>query len=146
MAAHPTIPTASRVAGNLWVGAAPPEGADLSRWHLTVLTAIEYQPRPDAFEAGRLLYVPLRDGGSRPTADEEALARAAGDAVAAELLRGRSVLVTCWLGRNRSALVAGLALRRAYGLSGPDVIRLIRDARGPAALGNPHFVRVLLAG
>ncbi|MFI7503614.1 protein phosphatase [Streptomyces sp. NPDC049687] len=69
------------------------------------------------------------------------LAQAAGDA----LDEGRSVLVRCYSGYNRSGLVVGHTLMRR-GHSADESIRLIRSRRSPWALHNELFVEYLRAG
>ncbi|MEU5308729.1 dual specificity protein phosphatase family protein [Streptomyces sp. NPDC021562] len=69
------------------------------------------------------------------------LARAAGEALDA----GRSVLVRCYSGYNRSGLVvAGALLYR--GCTAEEAIRLVRARRSPWALHNELFVAYLRAG
>lgn len=56
---------------------------------------------------------------------------------------GRSVLVQCFSGKNRSGLVVGAYLIE-YGKMTPDAaIALIRSKRGADALSNPTFVAAL---
>ncbi|MFD4576050.1 protein phosphatase [Streptomyces sp. NPDC058417] len=69
------------------------------------------------------------------------LAQAAGEA----LDEGRSVLVRCWHGYNRSGLVVAHALVRR-GHSVDDAIGLIRSRRSPLALHNELFVAYLRTG
>ncbi len=69
------------------------------------------------------------------------LAQAAGDALDA----GRTVLVRCYSGYNRSALVVAHTLARR-GHSADEAIRLIRSRRSPWALHNELFVAYLRAG
>lgn len=69
------------------------------------------------------------------------LAEAAGEA----LERGRTVLVRCYHGYNRSGLVVGHALMR-QGRPAEEVIRLIRARRSSWALHNDLFVDYLRAG
>ncbi|MFF4545250.1 protein phosphatase [Streptomyces sp. NPDC001435] len=69
------------------------------------------------------------------------LARAAGDALDA----GRSVLVRCYSGYNRSGLVVAHALV-GRGHSAEEAIRLIRSRRSPWALHNELFVDYLRTG
>ncbi|GHF62208.1 protein-tyrosine phosphatase family protein [Streptomyces griseosporeus] len=58
---------------------------------------------------------------------------------------GRRVLVRCWHGYNRSALVVAHALIRR-GHAPDEAIRLIRSRRSPWALHNELFVAYLRAG
>ncbi|MET7681073.1 dual specificity protein phosphatase family protein [Streptomyces sp. NPDC005423] len=69
------------------------------------------------------------------------LARAACEA----LDQGRTVLVRCYHGYNRSGLVVAHALVRR-GRSADEAIRLIRTRRSPWALHNELFVEYLRAG
>ncbi|MCL7427363.1 protein phosphatase [Streptomyces sp. NPDC057806] len=69
------------------------------------------------------------------------LAQAAGEALDA----GRSVLVRCYHGYNRSGLVVAQTLIRR-GHSTEEAIRLIRSRRSPWALHNDLFVEYLRAG
>jgi protein-tyrosine phosphatase len=57
---------------------------------------------------------------------------------------GKTVLVHCRLGLNRSALLAGLMLI-AEGYSAEDAIDLMRDLRSPHVLENGTFERYLLS-
>ena len=64
------------------------------------------------------------------------------DHVVAEMEAGRTVLVRCAGGLNRSGLVIGLALIK-QGRTPEEAIDLVRAARGPWALCNGAFVRYL---
>jgi len=57
-------------------------------------------------------------------------------------MRGERVLVTCWQGRNRSALVAALALYLLSGADGGGILRHIQGRR-PGALTNPVFAHAV---
>ena len=60
----------------------------------------------------------------------------------ARLVPHQSVLITCGRGLNRSALVAALALFE-LGRSPTEAEQLVRAARGPLALRNEQFLRIL---
>lgn len=60
----------------------------------------------------------------------------------ARLVPNQSVLITCERGLNRSALVAALALFE-LGRSPTEAEQLVRAARGPLALRNEQFLRML---
>ena len=62
--------------------------------------------------------------------------------VAGHIQNGTSVLCTCLMGLNRSALVAGLAMRK-LGYSGEDTIAMIRKHRSPDALFNKSFEKLV---
>lgn len=55
---------------------------------------------------------------------------------------GKSVLIRCQAGLNRSSLIAGLALVD-LGVSGRDAVQLIRSLRSPWALCNDEYAAFL---
>lgn len=131
---------ASNVARRLWVGGKPPFDRDLPSFDVLVLCANELQPERVAFH-GRIVRVPL-DDGIIPTQDIIAALQAA-QQVAQSLLDGKTVLVTCHMGWNRSALVASLALGRCTRMKAKDIIELMRKRRSEHALSNPYFVHLI---
>ena len=112
-------------------GSAPPPGMRIP-FDVIVLAAKEYQPELPGYE---VMHVPLDDG---PPPDQETRARirAAAHRIASHVREGRRVLVTCWQGRNRSGVLAGLALVE-LGLPRDRTIRRIRTYRN--GLTNPYF-------
>lgn len=131
---------ASAIATRLWVGGQPDEQLDLPKIDTLVLCAAEIQPLELAFH-GRVLRCPLPDG--RLTVPELHRAVGTSSAVARELGGGRTVLVTCAKGLNRSALVAALALGQVTRMSADELVELLRAKRSRYALSNPHFRAVL---
>lgn len=131
---------ASNVATRLWVGGEPPFDVDLPRFDMLALCAQEIQPEQLAFH-GEVVRCPIPDSALDIRQIKRAVltARAVGNA----LLSGKSVLVTCGQGINRSALVAGLALARATRMTADDIIKLMRTRRNPNALFNVHFQDLL---
>ena len=117
-------------------GSAPPAGVRIP-FDTVVLAALEYQPDLPGYE---VLHVPL-DDGPPPDAQARARIRSAAHAVASRVRAGRRVLVTCWQGRNRSGVIAGLAMRE-LGIPGAVAARRIRLLRN--GLHNPHFMRLVL--
>lgn len=131
----------NRVHGNLWMGSAPKCGTKLrEQWDVVVLCAMEYQLPASCFRGVEVVGVPLDD--AIPSREEIRLAQRAAAHVAAALRAGRRVLVTCWMGRNRSGLVVALALVR-LGASPNVAIEMVRRARGEHALSNPAFVELI---
>jgi hypothetical protein len=66
--------------------------------------------------------------------------------LAAEAVRaGRTTLVRCHAGQNRSGLVVAQALVE-LGMDLPEAIALIRQRRSPGALSNRLFVQYLESG
>jgi len=119
-------------------GSAPPPGVRVP-FNAIVLAAREYQP--ELLSRYHVLHVPLDDSGP-PSHDDCARIRSAAAYVAEHVRRRKPVLVTCWQGRNRSGVIAGLALRE-LGMSGREASRHIQLLRN--GLTNPHF-RAMVEG
>jgi protein-tyrosine phosphatase len=138
--------SASRIVGDLYVGAAPPPGNYADQFDVIVLTADEYQPAASMFPGVRLRHHPFDDSPD-PQPRDLMTAWTAAEAVAQDMRRGRRVLVSCRMGRNRSGLVAALALHLVTGESGAAVLALVRERRvddvGVHALSNRAFQRFL---
>jgi len=134
---------ANYVTKNLMVGSAPnKEDLDFvgNVADVLVLCAKQNQLPGCQKEGLEILRVPLTDDVL--THSELVRALAAGDKVAARLKEGKRVMSTCMAGINRSALIAGLAMRKR-GSSYKTTLETIRDARGPEALFNDYFRKVL---
>jgi len=134
---------ADAVAPGLYVGSRPTPGR--YRWiHAIAFCAQEYQPPSPAFPGVTVLHFPMDDDPTRPLRRDETFAAiSAGRTVARFLTAGRRVLVTCQQGWNRSGLVAAIAMQEAYGMEADEVIERVRHARGPYALSNPNFERLI---
>ena len=124
----------------LWVGSQPPFDRDLPKFQMLALCAAELQPPQVAFR-GAILRCRLRD--DVPTEYEIRCALLASQRVASHLASGKSVLVTCQAGLNRSALVAGLAMGLVSRMTAAEVMARIRGARDPNCLFNTSFQQVL---
>jgi hypothetical protein len=130
---------AREVARGLFVGSKPPPGR--RNVDVIILAAMEYQPSADLFPGIEVIHAPLDDDSERPMTDEEITIAARAAAIVGRRLHARKrVLASCMMGWNRSALIAGLAMR---GMSADQIITRIRLARGPYALSNPNFVRLI---
>ncbi len=125
--------------GRLAQGSAPPPGVRLP-FDVIVLAAEEYQPNLPGYE---VLHVPLDDSGPPPTAHERRLIRENAPRIARRVRAGKRVLVTCRQGRNRSGVLAGLALVE-LGLPSHEAARRIQLFRN--GLTNPHFLKIVRAG
>lgn len=132
---------ASEVAPGLFVGSAPTPGP-VRGIHTLVLAAQEYQPNSKLFPGVEVLHAGIDDTSRPPDRDEISKVVAAAYVVDQRLRRNRTVLVTCAMGRNRSALVAALAMCGRYGMPPSESIKRIRAARG-RAMENPYFVELL---
>jgi len=142
------VADASRIVNGLWVGAAPPPGDYSQDFDVIVFTAEEYQPAAALFPGVRVRHFPYDDDGN-PSERDLMTAWSGGEAVARDLRRGRTVLVTCRMGRNRSAFVAAIALYLVTGKPGAEVFQRVRekrvDATGTRALSNEAFAGYLRA-
>lgn len=139
---------ASRIVDGLWVGAAPPPGDYTDQFDVIVFTAEEYQPPASYFPGVKVRHFPY-DDKQPPSQTDLMTAWSGAEAVASDLRRGRNVLVTCRMGRNRSALVAALALHLVTGEPGRECLRIVRskrtDQEGIRALSNKAFQQYLTA-
>jgi protein-tyrosine phosphatase len=148
MEVPPMISNATEVYPGLWVGAAPPPGHYWARVDVMVFVAKEL-PRPDPkrYPGVVVRWYPFDDSMTPSESDIEQALRGA-RAVSEDLAAGRKVLVTCQMGRNRSAFVAALALHILTGASGRVALRQVRmrrkDAVGVRAISNPAFQKYLL--
>lgn len=131
---------ASNITKNLWIGAAPPLDRDIPSIDTLVLCAMEIQPTVMAFH-GAIVRCPLDD--AELAMQSIATSIVAAKRVASDLMAHKRVLVTCAQGRNRSALVAGLALGMVTRRTPAQIVELIRSRRRRDCLSNPHFVRYL---
>lgn len=134
---------ADLVMPGLFMGAKPMP-AYYPRLGSIALCAREYQPSAIYFPSVTVLHVPLDDDSTRDLKKEElrTVLRAV-STLASLLTSGKTVLVTCAAGLNRSGLVTALTMHRAYGVKADAIIRRIRSARGPWALSNPKFVELV---
>lgn len=136
--------TASRVAGNLWMGGCPPVNCPVEeRFDCLVLCAKEYQ-LPEFFHL-ETIQAPLQDDGLPMRAGEAEMAVRAAGAVIRVLRGGGSALVTCYSGLNRSGLVCALALCKGGGVEPDSAVSLIRAARGERSFRNRYFDSFLRA-
>ena len=129
----------------LWQGSRILPGTDLSRFDVLVLTSTEFQPPSDWFKSTRplqVIRVPIEDETFKGSPPEVDLVCRAACKVATLIRNGKRVLVTCYMGLNRSGLISALALRLAYDVPADEAIKLVRAAR-EGALFNPMFVKII---
>jgi len=105
-----------------------------------VLAAMEYQPpMPGGYT---ILRVPLDDGPPPDKVTRMRIRHAARE-IADRVRHGERVLVTCWQGRNRSGVLAGLALVD-LGVLPHHAIHRIRRLRD--GLTNVYFRNMVSSG
>jgi len=156
---------ANEITPRLFMGSVPPTGTEVAQsgFSLLVLCALpsEYrhvyssklklQTNPQdirsLFPGVRVIVVSLDDNFiTKPSKEEQLRAIQAASEVSKAVRAGQKVLVTCMQGRNRSGLVAALALRDLCGWSGSQAkarVRLKRKLDFGVALMNPIFVHIL---
>lgn len=133
---------AHRIAPKLYQGSRPPEGTTLAErgFDMVVLTAEEHQPPSYRFPGVEVVHMGY-DDSLRPDPMDIAKAKAAARKVANALASGKRVLVTCYMGHNRSGFVSALALYYVSEgkMSGAEAAYLVRTMR-PGALRNTTFL------
>lgn len=143
---------AHQIVPNLWQGSRPPPGDTLTKggFHCLVLCAREFQPAAATYPNVRVIHAPNDDSAYFPlNRDKLAVALSAARSVALLIQQGKSCLVTCAAGMNRSGLVSALTLHLLYGWPGGRCIQQVREQRGPnlrdgyRPLSNPEFVEAL---
>lgn len=102
----------------------------------TLITVCKKAPTSEIQAAVPSAYhLPLTDGKQIPEGLEEVL-----DLVLFEYQNNRRILVNCYLGRNRSCLVAALAYQRITG--NQDGFAKVKELR-PSAFYNEKFQEIL---
>ena len=131
---------ASNIVRRLWVGGKPPFDRDFPGFDTLVLCAEELQPERVGF-SGTVIRCPIPDS----LLDTPQTLRAVHVArqVAGQLADGKTVLVTCAAGLNRSALVAAMALGYVTTMSSKQIVELIRRQRSSKALFNRAFIGLI---
>ena len=129
---------ANEVYPRLYMGSRPgPEAG--RRFDVIVLAAEEYQPTAAEIGARTVVHAPLDDGPPMTAREKRAALQAAAH-VATAVRHGKRVLVTCNMGLNRSGLITALSLMLGAHVPRERAVALVRRARGPDALANPHFL------
>ena len=127
----------AQVLPGLWWSGLPDDWAVLRGQVDAVLDLADPGPGPSAEDLGDITYVkaPLEDGETLP--DPVLLDHLTGLVV--DLVRqGRTVLVHCTFGKNRSGLVMALVVREVLGCDGPTALARVREVR-ENAVNNDAF-------
>ncbi len=100
----------------------------------------------EGFETGKIKCygIPLWDFEKTEKEQKELLSALRGvvNEAAKEVLAGNDLISICMMGLNRSALLNSLCLKK-LGLHPDRIIEMIRTARGPRAMRNNSFVKML---
>jgi protein-tyrosine phosphatase len=132
-----------RLISRLYIGSAPPRGSEVAKAGFTtlVLAAEEYQPKLREFPGLRaVIHAPLDDAD--PSEEEVDTAVQAALEISERWAQGERILVTCAAGKNRSGLVAALALHFITCCPPRRCIEVVKRER-EGALFNPHFVELI---
>lgn len=132
---------ANEVAPGIYVGSRP-DYEECRSYEVIVFAAKEYQPSATDFPGIKIIHAPMDDTDPMSKEDTTTALRTA-MTVAALRRKGNRVLVTCWAGLNRSGLIAALALKLLYKTNATQAIQRVRNARGPWAISNNAFVRLI---
>lgn len=135
--------TVDEIVSGLYIGGFPTRSgpipamlADLGISHIVTTTFAV----PDPIAGTTSRHVPFLDAGIPPL---EPVVAAAVDS-AQRIERGSRVYVHCGHGLDRCALLAAFIVRELDpSLDGPAIVRLIRARRGPEALHNRRFARLV---
>ena len=141
---------ASEITKNLWQGSVPEPGTYVAEagFDVLVLSAREHQRSSIYYPGVQVLHAPNDDNERYPfTREKLRIALHAARQSAEAIKEGKSVLVTCAAGLNRSGLISALTLHFLHGWSGAQCIKVVREKRGlwrdPQPLSNDEFVTVL---
>jgi hypothetical protein len=140
--ADPADPPTELVPGKLWHGGCPVDFEWVRQTGIeVVLDLADADAFPPADEIDGLTYLkcPLVDTDTVP---DPALTLRLAAFVAGLVDDGRTALVHCTFGRNRSGLVATLVVRELLGLSGADALAYVQQRRD-RAVNNDSFAQWL---
>jgi len=134
---------ANEIIPGLWVGSKPPKGDFLHKNGYThvVLCSTDYQLPSKDFPGVNVIHCPFEDNSNIMGGNTMALVFATAKLVAEAHKAGGKILVTCYAGINRSALITALALR-VLGHSAFFAIESIRSNRNKRCLENKVFERI----
>lgn len=135
---------ANKILDRLYQGGMPPPGEGLKKAGIDVLVLCAREHQDAAAYEGLTVILAPGDDDRRP----HRLARfvdgwkQAGHLVAEHVKAGRTVLVTCMQGLNRSGIVTAFAMRELTGATGREIVEHIQHHR-PSALFNETFAKYI---
>jgi hypothetical protein len=134
-------PPSEILPGQLYMGSHQQPGT-LTAFDVVIGVSKQRPIYPIDHQHAIVVHVALEDDGP-PTPEERSAARSAAKLVNEHIDAGRRVFVSCTMGLNRSGWVVGLALR-ARGMTGKEVLALMRTRRSLQILTNEFFERDVL--
>lgn len=127
------VPFISQIEGNLWQGGCR-NGLVLPSEIEHVISLYPWEQYTVAHELKSMTSIVMYD------AEDQGFGQIVGIASWVNAcVEDGPTLVHCQAGLNRSSLVAATSLVIRLGMSGPEAIKMIREARSPACLCNPAF-------
>jgi protein-tyrosine phosphatase len=130
----------TKLIDRFYIGSEPVYHTD--DFDVVVLCAEEIQPPASMFQ-GLVLRIPLEDTQKPFPPEAISAIRKISHDLAFFWKKGANILVTCQMGRNRSALVCAAALSRILQVptdqTAPFVRKTRRDTMGYRALSNRYF-------
>lgn len=135
---------ANEIIPGLWVGSKPPKGEFLYKNNYThvVLCCPDYQLPAKDFPNVNVIHCPFEDNYNIMNNTTMVLVFVTAKLIAETHKNGGKILVTCYAGLNRSALLAALALR-ILGYSPFFAIESLRENRNKRCLENKIFERLV---
>lgn len=127
---------------SIYMGGAPPIKMK-SDFTDIFLCAREYQPDSNLFGEAHVHQYPFFDDYQKVTNDEFKQIALAVSAACHAVERGGKILITCMAGLNRSGLVTALTLMKVLNLPSHIAIMQVRSSRGPRAISNPLFEKII---
>ncbi len=135
---------ADRILPGLYQGSKPEKGATLklAGFDSLVLCAEEYQPSAKVFPGVEVHHAPLDDHPYELSDAEWLRIIEAAEFAMTSVHLGKRVLVTCWMGINRSGIVNAVAVMMLTGCKPRQAVRHLRRRRRKA-LSNTSFAQQL---
>jgi protein-tyrosine phosphatase len=134
----------TKLVERVYIGSAP---TGSHGFNVIALCAEEYQPPAKVFAPAKVLRIRLADNFRPLSAPRVREIKDKVSFLVEEWAEGSSLLITCAMGRNRSALISALVLSQVCNVSpaeaGKYVRKVRKDAYGVAALENAYFREVL---
>lgn len=140
----PADPPTELLPGRLWQGGCPVDFDWVREQGISVVLDIaDADAHPPAGATDGIAYVkaPLVDGEDVP---DPVLVQHLAGLVAGMVAQGRTALVHCSFGRNRSGLVASLVVREVLGVTGAEALAHVQ-ARRAGTVNNEVFAAWLRA-